>query len=148
MTLTQVEVRPLAAEDWPLLVQMYDSFDPIGDALGLPPPNPARRRAWLEGLREGVNFVAYAEGRIAGHLVLMPSEVVAEMAVFVHQDYRRHGVAWTLAERAVEEARHRGLRSLWVLISSSNVAARMGLRKFGFRTVWEKLGEVQMVYRL
>jgi ribosomal protein S18 acetylase RimI-like enzyme len=141
-------IRELQADDLPRLEQMYAGFDPLGEALGLPPGASERRQAWLTSLQAGINLVALVEDRIAGHLALMPAEQAAEMAVFVHQEFRRQGLASSLTTAAVELARARGLRALWVLISSSNVAARNGLRNFGFRTAWESMGEVQMVYAL
>ena len=150
LTLEHVKVEKLRPEEWPLLVQMYDTFD-SEQGHGPPPTDPLRRNAWLESLKEGVNLVAWTSDKReknAGHLILMPSEVCAEMAIFVHPGCRRQGVAWSLAEAGVEEARLRGYRSLWVPISAANVAARHGLRKFGFETLWEKQGQVQMMYRL
>ncbi len=148
LTATQVSVRRLREEDQPLLEQMYETFTPEDVALGLPPRDPARLRPWLASLRTGINLVAFADGKVVGHLVLMRVGRSAEMALFVHRDFRRQGVATALARAAVEEARAEGLHLLWVLISSSNYAAGAGLLKFGFRTNWEDLGETQMVYRL
>lgn len=147
-THVQTTIREMQPEDLPHLEQMYAGFDPIGEALGLPPGTIDRRQAWLASLQTGINLVALAEDHIVGHLALMPAEHAAEMAVFVHQDFRRQGLATSLTKAAVEIARTRGLRALWVLITSSNVAARNGLRNFGFRTAWESMGEVQMVYSL
>jgi len=148
MVAKQAVIRPLAEEDWPLLRQMYQTYQPLEVSLGLPPRDAARRDAWLENLKTGINLTALVEGRTAGHLVLMPGRNSAEMAVFVHQDYRRQGIATALTRMAVEETRKLGLHSLWVLISSDNNPARAGLLKFGFHTAWESMGEVKMVYRL
>ncbi len=148
MTATQVSVRRLQEEDEAMLEQMYASFEPKGVALGLPPSDRARRKTWLARLRAGINLVAVVEGTIVGHLALMRIGCSAETVVFVHQDFRRRGIATSLAQAAVAEARAQGARFLWVLISGSNSAAHAGLLKFGFRTNWEGLGEAQMVYRL
>ena len=149
LTKTEIKVRKVAAEDWLLVAQMYEEFKFSAENLGLPPRDAGRRTQWLEKFRkEGINLAVWADDLIVGHSVLMPSEVVAEMALFVREDYRREGLAWALAKAAIEEGRKRGLRSIWVLISSSNVAAWQGLQKFGFRTAWESGGEVQLVYHL
>ena len=146
---TPVDVQRVSLDDWPLLAQMYEEFPSSSDSLGLPPRDRAQRTTWLDRFRrEGINFVAWVDELIVGHLVLMPSEVVAEMAVFVRADYRRRGVAWALTKAAVKEARKRGLRSLWVLVSSNNSPALVGLPKFGFQVAWESMGEVQLIYRL
>ncbi len=143
-----VQVRLLADIDVPALEEMYAHIAPTRDSMGLPPRDPDRRHTWLLGLKAGTNYVAFADGQIVGHLALMPLGHSAEMAVFVHQAYRHHGVATALTQRAAEDARAQGLRYIWVLISSDNNSARQGLLKFGFHTAWESLGEVQMVYRL
>ena len=149
LTCAAVTIRKAIAEDWPLLARMYEGFPSSAESLGLPPQDEVRRLQWLERFwKEGVNLVAVVDESIVGHLVLMPSEVVAEMAVFVREDHRRQGVGQSLAVAAIEEARKRGLRSVWVLISSSNGGAWKGLHKFGFRTAWESQGEVQLVFPL
>lgn len=127
---------------------MYETFEPKEVALGLPPRDAARRRDWLKKLQAGINLVALAKGKIVGHLAVMPGGQSGEMAVFVHQDFRRQGVATAMANAAIEEARARALRSLWVLISSNNSPARTGLLKYGFHTAWESQGEVKMVFPL
>ncbi len=146
---SQVEVRKVEEHDRPLLQQMYDTYTPLGAELGLPPRDAARRRAWLDHiLQNGINLVAFADDRVVGHVALMPADRQAEMALFVQQDFRRQGVATALVEAAAEVARAQGLRHFWVLISSNNYPARTALRKFGFRTGWEELGELQMIKAL
>ena len=145
---TDISVRRLQQEDLPLLEQMYATFVPLREAFGLPPRDAAGRRSWLAKLQGGINLVAFADAKLAGHVVLMPNKHSAEMAVFVHQDFRRRAIGAALARAAVAEARAQGLRFLWVLISTDNSAARAGLLSFGFLTSWESLGEIQMVYRL
>lgn len=144
----QVQVRMLTDEDIPALEQMYANITPSRDSMGLPPREPDRRHTWLLGLKSGANYIAIADGQIVGHLALMPAGRSAEMAVFIHHDYRHHGIATMLTHRAVDDAQAQGLRYIWVLISSDNNSARQGLLKFGFHTAWESLGEVQMVFRL
>ena len=100
----EVVVRQFAEEDGPALAEMYSSFRPLGAAQGLPPINPERRKAWLLKLRCGVNLVAFLEGKLAGHLALVPIGDAAELTCFVHQDFRRRGVATALTLEAVEEA--------------------------------------------
>ena len=140
----QVYLRIAKPEDLPLLEEMYESFSPPEVAMGLPPADPERRRNWLKTLAGGINLLALYEDKPAGHLALMLGERSAEMALFVHQDFRRRGVATALANEAVRFCRERRLRALWVLISSDNNAARTGLINYGFHTAWESMGEVRM----
>jgi GNAT superfamily N-acetyltransferase len=153
LTASSVTIRLVTENDWPNLADMYNDFDFLpgdrgSESLWLPPASAARRERWLEGLKNGISLVAVDGDRISGHLVLIPKGVLAEMAVFVHPDYRRQGVATELLEAAQTEARQRGLASLWVVIESENYAALQGFHKAGFHTVWEKDGEQQLVLKL
>ena len=49
-----ITVRRLREEEQPLLEAMYASFAPLGEALGLPPPDPEQRRQWLAELKPGI----------------------------------------------------------------------------------------------
>ncbi len=91
-----VVIRRLRRSDRPLLLGMYDAFVPLGAALGLPPRSIADQRTWLCALDGAVNLGAFAEGRLIGHLALLPVGTSTELAVFVHQDFRRRGVATAL----------------------------------------------------
>src|SRR5437879_4160837 len=113
----------LSMQDLKPLEQMYNIYKPLGGTLGLPPPDPARRKKWLEELREGINLVAYADGTLAGHLVLLPTGGALELVAYVHQDFRRQGVATALANAAIAEARTGGYSKIWLLVAKDNIAA-------------------------
>ena len=147
-TAVKFTVKRLGEEDRPFLEEMYEQFAPHGVALGLPPVDPERRKVWLAELSRGMNFGAFAGDLLAGHLALLPTGDRAELVCFVHQDYRRRGIAWALAEAAVEAARPAGIKSIWVLVDNMNFAARRGLTKFGFRLTWEDQREAEFVYDL
>jgi ribosomal protein S18 acetylase RimI-like enzyme len=147
-TARQVVVRRLKDKDQPLLEQMYDALEPLGEALGLPPEKPDQRRSWLASLRDGINLCAFVDGTLVGHLALVPIGNAAELVEFVHQDFRRREIGTSLARAAVEEARAAGYGRISVFIDSHNKAARLGLLKFGFLPVWEDLPEAEYVYWL
>ena len=139
-----VMVRRLRDEDRPLLEAMYDTIAPLGEALGLPPRDAALRREWLAGMREAINLVGFVDGKLAGHLALFPDDDdAAELMCFVHQDFRRQGLATALSRAAVEAAQAAGYHRIAVFIDTHNKGARQGLLKFGFRPVWEDLEEAE-----
>jgi RimJ/RimL family protein N-acetyltransferase len=148
MTFSQSVVRPLTVQDQGLLESMYRTFTPVGATQGLPPSQASQRSRWLAKLRQGINLVVFRDNRVAGHLALMPIGDAAELTCFVHQDFRRQGLATALLAAAVREGDAAGYSALSILISADNVAARRGLRKFGFQPVWEDTEAGEYVYPL
>ena len=148
-TAHQIAVRRLEEQDQPLLAQMYDTFEPLSEALGLPPRDHSRRAAWLRTLRDSLNLLAFVDGRLAGHLALLAVDAdSAELMCFVHQDFRRQGVASTLVREAMAHAKEEGFQRVSVFINTHNLGARHGLLKFGFEPVWEDLEEAEYCYWL
>ena len=145
---TTVTVAPLKAEDRRLLEEMYRDFEPKNAAFGLPPSNELRRRIWLDAVLKGINVVAWVDERIVGHMVLMPEGDKAEMAVFVHQDARRQGVARELHLASVEQMKAHGITGMWAMVGGDNYACRAALRSFGFHTRATYGAEAEMVYQL
>lgn len=112
------DVRRATPADRGALVAMYDSFEPKGASLGLPPRKEPQ--GWLARLAAYPNFVVLAEGRVIGHAVLCPEGDTAEVAVFVHQDYRGRGLGNGLLSTMVNEARRLGLRRVWGITEYDN----------------------------
>jgi GNAT superfamily N-acetyltransferase len=131
-----LHIRELTSADARFLSGMYDQFDPLGGAQGLPPLTLDARRDWIESaLRQEVNLGAFGPaGNLIGHCFLAadgPSS--AEMAVFVHQDFRRHGAGVALVKAALEKGCTAGFRRIWTMTSSDNIAALRMLKSCAFR---------------
>jgi ribosomal protein S18 acetylase RimI-like enzyme len=141
----QIAVRQLTPEDSPALEEMYDSHSSLADTLGFPPPDRILRKYWLEELRRGINLVAYFDGTLAGHLVLLPTGGAVQMAGYVHKSFRRQGLATALAKAAVEEAHLAGFHYIWLLIAKENLSARRCLEKLGFHIAWQDERELQFL---
>ena len=143
----QIAVLPMERADEPQLAAMYETFEPLSEALGLPPKEASRRAAWLRTLRTADNLVAFADGTLAGHAALLAvDDDSAEFMCFVHQDFRRQGIATSLARAAMEHAKEAGYQRVSVFINTHNLDARRGLLKFGFEPVWEDLEEAEYMY--
>lgn len=143
----QIAVRPINQADEPQLAAMYETFEPLDEALGLPPKEASRRAAWLRTLRTADNLVAFAGGQLAGHAALLAVDNdSAEFICFVHQNFRRQGIGTSLARAAMEHAKDAGYQRISVFINSHNLGARRGLLKFGFEPVWEDLEEAEYIY--
>jgi L-amino acid N-acyltransferase YncA len=126
------DLRRGAPADMPALVAMYESFEPKGAALGLPPrANPER---WLADVSGFPNFVVSREGRIVGHGLVCPDGDAAEVAVFVHQSERSRGLGKWLLSALVDEARQLGLRRIWGTTDWENVPMLRLAHSLGFVT--------------
>jgi ribosomal protein S18 acetylase RimI-like enzyme len=145
-TLTdEVLIREMTPGDGPRLEQMYCGYEPLGGTLGLPPVDAGERGEWLESLGRGVNLVAEVGDRIAGHLALLATGGAAEIVLYVHQDFRRRGVATALLGEAIECARAAGFSYVWLLIARNNLVAQRLLRRLRFRLAWEDMHEMQFM---
>jgi len=125
-----LELRRATVEDGELLAEMYRSFEPKGAAQGLPPRHHPER--WLSGLSTYPNFLAIVDGRLAGHSVLCTETDTAEIAVFVHQDFRGRGLGKRLLAEMIHEARRLGLRRVWGVTELDNVPMLRLARRLGF----------------
>jgi L-amino acid N-acyltransferase YncA len=144
-----VSVSPWTAEDRRPLEDMYEVFVPKDAAFGLPPSNLLRRQMWLDTLlTKGINVIARVGDQIIGHMVLMPDGNKAEMAMFVHQDFRCQGVARQLFRAAAQEMTPHGIDTMWAMVGGDNYACAAALRSFGFKTVANHGNESEMVYKL
>jgi RimJ/RimL family protein N-acetyltransferase len=134
-----------------LLIEMYDRFEPLGAALGLPPREEEPRREWIESaLRHRMNIAAFSPaGAAVGHCFLVRDKPgSAEMAIFVRQEFRRRGVATALVKAVLEWGGVEGLRRVWTLTGSENTAALRLQEKFGFRLTNAAFYGIEMEIRL
>jgi len=126
------ELRRATPADMAALAAMYESFEPKGAAMGLPPrANPER---WLADVSIFPNFVISTEGRIVGHGLVCPDGDTAEVAVFVHQSQRSRGLGKWLLSTLVDEARRLGLRRVWGTTDLENVPMLRLAHSLGFVT--------------
>ena len=130
------QIRVVDRPQRDLLIEMYERFDPLGAALGLPPRGSDARRQWIEGALNGaMNLGALSPaGAAVGHCFLVADKKdSAEMAIFVRQEFRRRGIATALVKAMLEWGSKRGLRRIWAMTASENKVALRLLDRFGFR---------------
>lgn len=131
-----IRIRAIGPPRRDLLVSMYDRFDPLGGALGLPPRSAEGRQQWIEGaLSQMVNVAAFSvDGQVVGHCFLAADKPLsAEVAVFVHQEFRRRGIGSALLKKGLELGGAAGLARAWALTACENRAALRLLTGCGFR---------------
>ncbi len=106
---------------------------------------------WIPGAGEQVSFPLHGyvweeDEKIVGNLSLIPflrggkwRYLIANVAV--HPDYRRHGIARRLTQRALDHIREHGVAEAWLQVRDDNEAAYNLYRSLGFverarRTLW------------
>ena len=138
------------SRDFERLVEMYISFEPKGQAGGLPPTDRPRIRAWLETLTsQGLNLIAKDKSRVVGHSALSPlNEREAEVAVFVHQDVQGAGLGHKLVTCLVTIANLRNFEKVWGLVESENSTIIHINHSLGFSTYRISQGSVEMELKL
>lgn len=125
-----VRIRLAEAADRIEVCGMYETFEPRPASLGLPPR--VHLDEWLDRIASSPNFLAYSDDKLVGHAILCPDGKTAEVAVFVHQDYRNRGIGRRLIESAISEARKKGMQSLWGMTELDNVPMLRLAKAVGF----------------
>lgn len=134
-------VRRYQAADRPALEAMYDAFQPLRVAQGLPPGDSDGRRRWLDAiLEDGIHVVVLVEDRLLGHGMLLPYNSTVELANFLHQSVRGRGIGTRLNTILVDQAAEAGYDRVWLSVEPSNRAAIRSYEKAGFHrlpgTLW------------
>ncbi len=90
-------------------------------------------------------FIAKVDGEIAGYgcfwFIADEGQLVN---IGVRPDYRRQGIGEAILTRGIEEARERGMRTMFLEVRVSNLGAQKMYEKFGF----QNLGLRKKVYDL
>ena len=134
--LEKTTIRNLREVDFSALFEMYLSFQPKSYMLGLPPTVEPVCARWLGTLLlEKLNLIAVYADHIIGHssLVDVPQSDICELIIFVHQDFRGHGVGTTLLKETCRRSFDLGKDRIWLMVSCSNTAAIAVYYKCGFR---------------
>ena len=131
-----IQIRAIGPAQRDLLITMYDRFDPLGAAFGLPPQTAEARYRWIgSALGQIVNVAAFSPaGEVVGHCFLAADKPgSAEMAVFVHQESRSRRIATALLKKALECGWAAELGRVWAVTACDNRAALRLLMSCGFR---------------
>jgi GNAT superfamily N-acetyltransferase len=139
-----IRVRRVAAGDGPALERFYAELSPESLRLRFHAATRGISVAEAEDLarvdhqhREG--FVAVADGRIVGHLVLEPDGPAREeMAIAVRERHQHHGVGTLLITAGLASARLRGIGRIvaWVLPDNLHMRHLITALPHPVRTTW------------
>jgi RimJ/RimL family protein N-acetyltransferase len=147
------EVRRYRRGDYLCLAEMYHAFYPKGKFQGMPPIEKETCLQWVQQLVEnGKNFLAWREGSVIGHVVLLPDfkKRDAEYLIFISHGNRGMGVGTELTRAALEEARKLRIKTIWLTVDAYNFRATRLYKKFQFQfsDAYRSASERMMVIRL
>ena len=130
-----IEVRPFAG-DRDALARMYERLDATSRAQGVPPREAAAIRTWLEDLLDGTDVVARHDGRIVGHVSLVPDGTGRhELSIFVQDEYQNRGIGTALLSAGLGQARIDGVDDVWLSVKTSDRRLQRFYSRAGFSVV-------------
>jgi phosphinothricin acetyltransferase len=138
-----IQIRIAVDDDVEAITEIYNQAVQSRSATGdLRPVSVESRRAWLKTHDASTYpiFVAENGGNILGWCSLSPYRPgrmalrhTAEISYYIHEDYRRQGIASRLISHAVERGPSLGLKALFAILLDINTSSVGTLEKLGFR---------------
>jgi L-amino acid N-acyltransferase YncA len=135
------QIRDATPADLPAIIEIYNAAIVSRTATAqLEPVTAESRKNWLNDHSADRHpfWVLEMEGRVAGWLTFksfLPRcaySGTAELSVYVHEDFRRRGVARALLGRAIERARALEITALIGLIFAHNEPSIRLFEQLGF----------------
>ncbi|HSK20490.1 MAG TPA: GNAT family N-acetyltransferase [Longimicrobiales bacterium] len=138
-------VQHLHPADRPALEAMYRAFEPKRGAQGLPPVEKNLDR-WLDRVLSGGDHLGViVDGELRGHVMLLPiDEQRVELANFLHQSIRNRGIGTAINRIALQMARDRAMKSVWLCVEPFNRPAVRSYEKAGFKRLPGSLWETEI----
>lgn len=128
-----VRLRPMTAQDLPAVARLEQG--------AFSDPWPASGFRELLQAPQTVMAVAEAAGQVVGYSVVAVAADEAELAnIAVDPAHQRHGIARRLVGAAMDEARERGARTLYLEVREGNATARALYAALGFLEVGRRPG--------
>ena len=132
-----VTVRAMTEEDWPQVAAIYEQG--IAHHKATFAQEAPSYEVWDAEHHKHTRLVAETpEGILAGWVAIAPSfarEVyngVAEISIYIHDDYQHQGVGRMLLKAAAEESERNGIWTLEALIFDDNLPSLELFRKCGY----------------
>jgi phosphinothricin acetyltransferase len=141
-TASEMLIRDAVEADLPAIVQIFNATVPTRTSTAvLEPVTVEERRAWFaeHSADHHPLWVAEIDGVVAGWLsfhAFIPRcayRGTAEVSVYIHENFRRRGMARALLELGVERASALGLTALVGLILGHNSASLRLFEEAGFQ---------------
>ncbi len=137
-----MHLRSFLPTDYPAVAQIY--WQGIKSGISTFETEPPTFEAFDQYFLPFCRFVAVASGTVAGWCVLSPVSKracytgVAEITLYVHQDFRRKGIGSLLLQKLLHESAAHGIWTLQATIFAKNEASirlhlNAGFREVGYR---------------
>lgn len=131
----EIDIRPFAG-DCEALTRMYDRLNSTSRAQGVPPRSEEAIRAWLDDLLNGTDVVARHDGRIVGHVSLVPDGTGRhELSIFVQDEYQNRGIGTALLSAGLGQAQLDGVEDVWLSVKTSDRRLQRFYSRAGFSVV-------------
>jgi len=149
----KVTIKPMEANDWPLVSKIY--AEGIATGFATFEKDIPTYEAWDSAHMKSCRLVAVKENEILGWAALSPVSSrcvyggVGEVSVYVGQNGRGMGLGKQLMESLIEESEKEGLWTLQSGIFPENEGSIHLHKKVGFRFIGkrERVGKLDGVWR-
>ncbi|HKO99702.1 MAG TPA: GNAT family N-acetyltransferase [Pyrinomonadaceae bacterium] len=153
MSAENIEIRPLSDADWERVRDIY--IQGLATGLATFETTAPSWEQWDAGHLKSCRLAAASEQFVAGWCALSPISKrqaysgVAEVSVYVAEEYRGLGLGRALLDALVAESESNGIWTLQASIFPENAASiaihqRCGFRKIGLR---ERVAELNGIWR-
>ena len=149
----EMHIRPMIDEDWPKVKAIYEN----GIATGMATFEKSAPfwESWDQAHLPFGRLVAVSNHHIAGWVALSPVSSrcvyggVAEVSVYVHEDFRKKGIGKRLLVALIEASEQHNIWTLQAGIFSENQASINLHKKCGFRVIGyrERIGRLHGVWK-
>jgi L-amino acid N-acyltransferase YncA len=149
--MNEIQILPMVEAHWPAVSAIYEQGIQTSQATFQSAP-PANWEEWRAGKLNACSLVAKVGGQIAGWAALSPFSRrpcyagVAEVSLYVGQDWRGQGIGDALFGALIERAEAEGIWTLQAKIFPENEASLHLHAKHGFRRVGVREKLAQMSY--
>ena len=132
-----IKIIPYEERYFTSLINMYDTYNPLGSVQGLPPIDKDKRHQWVQDIiSNGTNLLVLFEDNVIGHASLFSIPVNwAEYFIFVHQDYQSQGIGTGMTLYVIDWAQQEDLSTIWLSVERKNYVAIALYHKVGFKRI-------------
>jgi len=120
------------------LINMYLNYNPDDRCLGLPPITREAIEKWIDYLASsGYSIIAEHNGKIIGHLTVVPDGRVVDMSIYITREYQNRGIGTKMIQLIIEYCKNRRYDKITLVTERCNPRSIHVYKKCGFRTAFK-----------